>query len=90
MLSPSRPAELNQVGFGDWVLPLLSPLHIHANGDTGTNLDLFLEKMLEVKELDHHISLSSPGKRREENHSSVPPLTASPVVAAEHQLLLTL
>ena len=80
MLNISCSAEHNQVVFRGWILPLLSPPYTDTNGDPGTNLDLFLEKVLEVEELDHHISLSTLGKspRREEN-GSVLLLAASPV-----------
>lgn len=61
------------------MLPMLSPTytHPHTNGDLGP----FLEKALEVKELDHHISLPTLGSppRREEDHSSGPHLVDSPI-----------
>lgn len=46
-------------------------IHTNTNRDPGPKADHFLEKALEVKELERHISLSTLGSpQREEDHST--------------------
>lgn len=55
-------------------------IHTNTNRDPGPKLGHFLEKALEVKELEHHISLSTLGSpQREEDHRSVPHLVDIPI-----------
>ncbi|KAF4793081.1 hypothetical protein TURU_114693 [Turdus rufiventris] len=53
---------------GEYLMNYLAETHTNTNGDPGPKVDHFLEKALGVKELDHHISLSTlgsaPGERK--------------------------